>query len=189
LPWPAGPTPQSAPEGLTGFEFFAEFRTIIDYERRVLRFEPFDAPLPSGSRLPLVMDDHDLYVTAKVDGRPGLFRIDTGDGGSVTLFRTFAAALGLGAGAPQHQIAGGVGGGLAVTKTRLSSFQLGDETVGGVRADISRTNAGSFASRTLAGNLGAKLLHCFTLAIDFRARTLVLEKTAATKACLAASAG
>jgi hypothetical protein len=190
LPWASGSAHPNAPVGLTGFEFFAEFRATIDYERRLLRFEALDSPPPPGTRLRFSTDEHDIYVTAKVNGRPGLFRIDTGDGGTITLFRTFAAYAGLSSPAqPRHSIAGGVGGDLAVTSVRLTRFQLADETLEGIKADVSQTTAGSFASRTIAGNLGAKLLHCFTLSVDFQTRMLTLGKTATTKACLGALTG
>ena len=92
LPYPAlHPRSGMKVDGLIGFEFLSEYRTTFDYSRRTVSFSAFDKPEPDpGVTLPFVSDGHSIYVEAQVEGASGLFRIDTGDGGGMTLFKTFA---------------------------------------------------------------------------------------------------
>ena len=76
-------------DGLTGFEFFAEFRTTIDYQARTITFSRFDAPW-TGIRIPFYSDGHTLYIEGAVEGHSGVFGFDTGSGATITIFPEFA---------------------------------------------------------------------------------------------------
>lgn len=186
LPWPPKADGSYETEGSTGYEFISEFRTTIDYGAQTLSFSRFQDPLPrGGQKLRFLSDGHSPFVYATVNGRRGLFRVDTGDGDAVNLFKRFATRSGLDRLSGETVHRAGVGGEFVLKRVRIDRFEIGGAEVRDVAASISQTNAGSFSSRTLAGNLGGKLFRCFTLTIDYHARYLVLEQGPNTEACLA----
>lgn len=161
-------------DGLAGSEFLSEFQTTIDYPGRVIIFRPIGSPAPRGSRsLHYYSDGHNIYVEAIVGGVPGLFRVDKGDGGTITLFSNFAAAHGLFAREGQSStLSGGVGGHIPVRKVTSRSFSLAGFVLKNVPTDVSETKAGTFASRSIAGSLGAGLLSRFKVTFDYLAHSV-----------------
>jgi hypothetical protein len=183
LPWPSGP---GTPAGLSGHEFLAEFRTTIDYPKKTLTFEPFSSPLVAdGTKLPFYSDGFAIYVTAKINGAPGLFRVDTGDGRAVTLFKTFANKHNVVAQSGHVRSGLGFGGAIAFKKALLDEFTFGPSTLHRVATMVSQTKAGAFYSRTIAGNLGGSLFRCYRMTFDYRARLVVVTPGPSTSACLA----
>ena len=184
LPWPT--TAPDAPDGLTGHEFLSEVRTTLDYEARTLRFTAFGAPYPKESRkLRTLSDDIGIYVYATLNGHRGIYGVDTGDGGSVTVFKTFAEAHGLMQLPGETVKGGGIGGGYTAKKVRAREFDIAGFKVQDFPVNISLTTTGAFASKTRAGNLGAGVLRCFRLTFDYHDRVLALERQAGTDTCLA----
>ena len=174
VPWDARP----GPAGSVGFEFLAEFRTTIDYPAQTISFAEFGQPAPNdaGTRVPFYSDGHSIYIEAEVDGHHGLFRLDTGDGGTVTLFAAFAKRNDLYQGTGENVISGaGVGGEVRARKVTLSSFKLAGTDFRELPANLTQNKAGSFASRTLAGSLGGGVLHCYRITFDYPARFLTFQ--------------
>ena len=169
------PRPGLVLQGLTGFEFLAEFRTIIDYGRRTITFASADASFPTGKgSLPLRSDGHAIYIEAVVEGRRGWFRLDTGDSGTITLFKRFAKTNGFDAGAAIRTSPAEVGGALATRARTLRSLSVAGVTLHGVAAEISEQDVGAFGSGSVAGNIGAGLLSRFRVVIDFPAKRVIL---------------
>jgi hypothetical protein len=184
LPWPQGVNSAS---GLTGFEFFAQFRTTVDYQNRMLEFSSLDTPesVP-GKHLPFSTDGHHIFVSASVNGRAGLFDVDTGAGGAITLFAPFARRAGITvSSAAAHSSTGAVGGAVRMVSARVASFSISGKHLGNVRAKVSVMRSGVFASKSLAGNLGGGLLRCFKLTIDYRRRYIIFADQRDTGECLA----
>ncbi len=177
LPWDARPG-QPEPAGSVGFEFLAEFRTTIDYPAQTISFAEFGQPVPNdaGTTVPFYSDGHSIYIEAEVDGHHGLFRLDTGDGGTVTLFAAFAKRNDLYQGIGENVISGaGVGGKVRARKVTLSSFKLAGTDFRELPANVSQNKAGTFASRTLAGSLGGGVLRCYRITFDYPARFLTFQ--------------
>ena len=168
------PRPGLIIQGLTGFEFLSEFRTTIDYGHRTIEFTSFDEALPAGAALPFRTDGNSIFVEATVEGHRGWFRVDTGDGGSITLFKRFADTAGFGGDGERRVATGEVGGDLAYRDTAIRKVVLAGFSMTDVHAQVVDQDAGAFGSRTVAGNIGAGLLSRFRIVIDFRARRLVL---------------
>jgi len=181
LPYPAlHPRKGLSIAGLTGFEILAEFRVTIDYALRRMTLARFDAPAPHGVTVPFFSDGHSIYITASVNGAPGLFRLDTGDGGTVTLFGDFARAHHLCAGAGSADaLAGGVGGTLASRKIRMQNFRLAGQDFTDLPGELVDAKAGGFASHALAGNLGAGVFRRFRLSFDYHAHCVTFAPYAA----------
>lgn len=176
LPYPAlRPRAGLVVDGLTGYEFLSEFRITIDYTAREMVFAPFSEVPPAGKTIPFFSDGHSIYVEGSIEGVSGLFRLDTGDGGALTVFRSFAERHGLfRTGGHVTRQAGGVGGAISAREVS-GNFMLAGTGLRDVPISISDTSAGAFFSRTLAGNVGSAVLSRFTLTFDYRLRTLTLQ--------------
>jgi predicted metalloprotease with PDZ domain len=57
---------------------------------------------------------------------------------------------------------------------RIPSLKLGNLTVKSLIADLSLQTSGSFYDKTLAGNIGAEILHRFTLVMDYSGKKVYL---------------
>jgi predicted aspartyl protease len=164
-------------DSLVGFEFLSEFRTTIDYAKQTITFAQFEDPTElNGIRVPCASDGHNVYVEATVDGASGWFRLDTGDGGALSVFRKFADNHHLfQTGGVLRVSSGGVGGTLPTHEFRNQTFTLAGTTFTHVPVSVSDTRVGAFASRSIAGNLGAGILSRFRITFDYRAHTLTFS--------------
>jgi len=160
-------------DGLAGFEFLSEFRVTIDYAARTMTLARFTDPPPRGVTVPFFSDGHSIYVPASVNGATGLFRVDTGDGGTVTVFGNFARAHHLFEGEGTAVVAaGGVGGTLGTRKIHMRHFVLAGQDFTDLPGDVVDAKLGGFASRALAGNLGAGVFRRFAVSFDYHAHSV-----------------
>ena len=60
-------------------------------------------------------------------------------------------------------------------KVTLSHFKLAGADFRELPANLSQNRAGSFASRTLAGNIGGGVLRCYRITFDYPARFLTFQ--------------
>jgi len=175
--------------GLLGYEFLAHFVTTIDYRADTMTFRDRVPSDQKGVRLPFVSDGHAIAIMAKVDGKPALVRFDTGDGGTLTLFPAYIAASGLNAGTGAVAITGNGAGGQSKSRPgKLDQFSLAGVNFSNLRVDFSEMSHGAFASRHLAGNLGAGVIRCFRVTFDYPHHQLWLEPQLDTPGCAAAPA-
>jgi hypothetical protein len=172
--------------GLVGAEFLQAFRTSFDFVRLRMRLAPFSsaaAPAPGASVLPVFSDGEHAYVRAAIDGVSGIFLLDTGDSGDITIFRRFANAHHLFAGTGLPYLAvGGVGGHLAYHRYRARSFALGGATMHAPPVTLSDATAGSFASRSVAGNIGLRVIARYDITFDLRGARVTLAPNSAFSA-------
>jgi Aspartyl protease/PDZ domain len=167
--------------GLIGYELFRRFVVRVDYEHHELTLWSPAAGSRSiaGAKLPLIFNGRDCFITAAVDGKPGLFRVDTGDDGSLTLFGQFYLDH-----RPPLELPGlnsfqdGVGGSVATLLTRIQSLAIGPFTLQRPLTQLHFARAGAFASANIAGNLGVQILRNFVLTFDYPDQALYLSKSA-----------
>ena len=180
-PFPPGPRT----DGLTGYEFLAEFRTTIDYAAKTLTFSRFGQPwIRKGVRLPYYSDHNLIYVEARIGTAKGLFRLDSGDGGTITVFPNYARQHGLEGGqGSDRPVGGGFGGGVVGRDATLPSFTFAGLRFGNLPATFSQNKAGGFAPRSIAGNLGAGVLQCFRITIDRNAQSIEFEPLPPNPSC------
>ena len=173
---PAKPGAPPNPVGFTGFEFFAEYVTTIDYPTRQLHFATSMPKSRGGLTVPFYNDGSHIYVKGKIDGVEGLFGLDTGDGGTVMIFPDFASRGGLDQGDADVAISGGgAGGDVKASPGVVKRFSLGGLSFDQLPVDFSHQKAGAFASKSLAGNLGGGVLQCYSITIDFPHHLLLLD--------------
>ena len=167
--------------GLVGAEFLQSFRTTFDFIGKHATFARFGAPAaaPGGAVLPLLSDGQHAYVEASIDGVRGYYLLDTGDSGDITVFRRFADAHGLFKGRGLHYVsAGGIGGHLAYDRYRARAFTLAGAIMSDPPVTISEANAGAFASRSIAGNIGLRVIARYNITFDFRHARVALTPNA-----------
>ena len=183
-PWP--PTKGKPPEvaGATGFEFFAEYVTTIDYPGNRLIFARSLPKAPGAVRVRFYNDGFHMYVPATIDGVEGLFGLDTGDGSTVTIFPTFAARHRIqGASGEVASSGAGLGGDVKSQPGVLKRFSLGGLNFDQLPVNFSHNKGGAFASKTLAGNLGGGVLRCYRITIDFPHHLLLFDPAPTSPTC------
>lgn len=165
--------------GLIGYELLRRFTTRIDYDRQQLTFTAAGSLRNSSGAdvLPLSFDGRTPLVHASANGIDGVFMMDTGDSGELTVFEPFAKA---------HRIAldgkvsashsGGVGGIIENRSGHLASFALGPHALLDPPATFSAPKTGVFASELLAGNIGQGILSRYVMTLDYESRRMQLQR-------------
>lgn len=169
-------------EMIVGFEILKRFVTRIDYVARTLTFTPAGAFTYRGSgvAVPLLFDDTTPRVRGSLDGLPGLFQIDTGSAGSLTLTSPFIAANDL---RHKYKVVGnvvtgrGVGGYSRSDLARGGTLMLGTVAVSNPVLELSTDARGAFASREYAANVGNDVLRRFIITFDYARRVMYMERT------------
>lgn len=167
-------------QGLIGSEMLSNFKTTVDYAARTIAFAPFDASASqSPQTVPFYTDGAHAYIPASIDGVSGYFGIDTGDGGGLTVFRQFAAQQGLftSEGIP-FVSGGGVGGHIPGATYRAKTLTIGATTLQAPIVQVTQAAAGAFASKSIAGNIGARILARFTVTFDYAHSTMTFVPNA-----------
>ncbi|WP_158628830.1 aspartyl protease family protein [Dyella choica] len=165
--------------GLIGYELLRRFVTRIDYDHHTLGFTAIQAfqAVPEQASLPLVFNERTPQLKAKVDGVPGVFSLDSGDSGGLTVFEPFAKAHGIGKRGPViASQARGAGGKIGLSEAYVDSLALGPFVISHPLTSFAAPAKGVFASSVLAGNIGYDVLSRFVLTFDYEHRRLYLEQ-------------
>jgi len=167
-------------QGLVGAELLANFKTTVDYAAKTIAFAPFDAAASSSAQtIPFFTDGQHAYIRATIDDVTGFFLIDTGDNGGISVFRQFATAHGLYPGPGDPFVSpGGVGGELPDALYRGKTLTIAGTTLNAPVVDVPAALAGQFASKSIAGNMGAGILARFTVTFDYAHRTVTFVPNA-----------
>ncbi|GAA0682740.1 aspartyl protease family protein [Dyella marensis] len=166
--------------GILGLEIFERFAVTFDYDKNQLVLQAYDRgdapPAEHGERLPVTFTYDMPLVDASLDGKQGVFGIDTGNGGLTLLFPQWAARNGIAAhyehGAPAPT--GGVGGLFTAHFAHAQGLQLGTQKLDNVVAMLTRADAGATGNPTEAGNIGQDILSRFNVHFDYRRAEMVL---------------
>jgi len=169
--------------GVIGYELFKRFPVKLDYERsRATFYDPAKFRYAgTGARLPILFRGTNPQARGRVDGVDGVFHIDTGSRGSLTLTLPFVEANELKAkyGAKLESISGaGVSGHVRALLARATTLQLGEITVTKPVTLLSLQSRGALADPDLAGNVGFGILRQFNITFDYRNNVLYFEKNA-----------
>jgi predicted aspartyl protease len=152
---------------------------IIGYDvlaRCVVEIEPAAAHIAlhsSGDGLPgpwsdLVLHHNHVCVSARFEGHEGLFRLDTGAGGTVTFHAPAVDALGLLEGRELLETRnGGVGGSARALTGSLAWFELAGHRFDAPTVEFSQATRGAFVDPYLAGNLGQTFLSAYRIVLDY----------------------
>jgi hypothetical protein len=166
--------------GILGLEVFERFAVTFDYDKHQLVLQPYDrgdapAAVP-GERIALTFTDDMPLAEASLDGKRGVFGIDTGNSGLTLVFPQWATRNGIAAhyegGAPAPT--GGVGGLFTAHFAHARSLQLGGQRLDNVVGMLTRADAGATGNPSEAGNIGQDVLSRFNVHFDYRRAEMVL---------------
>ncbi len=165
--------------GIIGYDVLRRSVVEIDLAASRMRIhDPRSFVLQDGKWLALRFQDNHPIVAGRVEGRPGLFRIDLGASGgahgNVVFHSPAVRDLGLldGRATESAQL-----GAMNVEIGTISSFELDGERFGPVPVVFGVDESGIFADRFTTGSIGADLLQEFTIVFDYgNARVALARK-------------
>ena len=170
--------------GIIGYDFINEFVTEIDYEGKTLSFsDPRTYRYQGrGDLVPLVMNENTPRIRARVhlSGAPsieGLFEIDTGSDGALTINSPFIKKHGLLSllRVKADSIHRGAGGESKGVDARLRRIEIGRYGITDPLVTFSEATEGSRAAEDNDGPLGNEILRRFRVVLDYSRRRLRLE--------------
>jgi hypothetical protein len=90
-----GPRPPKA--GWLGLEFFERFAVTFDPTKRMMTLRPLNEPrpAPAGTKIPLIFDEDSPLTACRIERRPGVCMLDTGNAGATIIANVWAARAGL----------------------------------------------------------------------------------------------
>ncbi len=168
--------------GVLGAELFRRVVVKLDYVRlRATLHDPAryryagrgtTLAIPAGARTP--------RIEGRVDGASGIFRVDTGNRGSLTLAQAFAAASGI---ADRHHgieavNGASVAGPVRARLARSASLTLGNIDIAGPITAIVASDSGALADSDVAGSIGNGILRRFDVVFDLPHHALHLDRNA-----------
>jgi hypothetical protein len=166
------------PDLILGYSLFAAAAVRVDYEKSKIVFAKSADGLhtPEAVALPIQYWEGKPMVEFEIDGQRGLVELDTGNAGSLTLFKRWASAHGLPrANEKTQEMRYLSGAGTEETSTlwfRPAKVQMGPIVLERPLADV----ADPPSAPNLAGILGNEAFaRCSALVFDMRQRTLWLE--------------
>ncbi|MFO1304915.1 MAG: aspartyl protease family protein [Burkholderiales bacterium] len=168
--------------GVIGYEIFARMPVKLDYERsRATLFDPAGFKYAgTGVRVPLEMRGTQAGVRGRVDGIPGLFLVNTGNRGSLTLSQAFADDNKLRERLSSRVVAvvgASVGGPLTATLARVHRLDLGDLAIDDPVTMLSLRDAAALAERDVAGSVGNGILMRYAVTFDVPGNAIYFETT------------
>ncbi|HEY4092352.1 MAG TPA: aspartyl protease family protein [Luteibacter sp.] len=166
--------------GILGLEVFERFAVTFNYDHGQLLLAPFDLASPpagAGQAVPLRFTSDMPVVEGALDGKPGVFGIDTGNSGYLLVFPQWMERNGL---IERYRKgyalagSGGVGGSFVSRISPLREFDIGAVSVRGHLAQLTPPDAGATANVSEAGNVGQDVLSRFRVGVDYRRGMLYL---------------
>lgn len=169
--------------GILGLELFERFAVILDFDKKEMTLQTFATyTSPTGAHAtPIRFTDDMPLIEATLDGRRGIFGVDTGNSGPLMLFPQWAARHGLGAyylaGVPTSN--GGQGGQFTthsafIRSLRIAGLDVPADEVG----ELTPEHAGSTSNPSEAGNLGLPVWKHFLVEFNYRRGEMYLKPRA-----------
>jgi hypothetical protein len=169
--------------GFIGYELLAQLAVRLDYDNRTLTLRPgsdfrYDG---KGVRVPLLFRDKTPAVSAVADGISGLFVIDTGSTGALSLRREFVEDHGLMARHPSALRIKSVGasGAFETILTRLDAFEVAESRIDRPASRFASIEKEELAFTDIDGSMGYEILRQFIITFDYRRREVWFERSSA----------
>ena len=179
-------------DGIIGYECFLPAVYEVDFVgERVTIYDPKTYQLPASAATqpatqpasqpmspwqPITMYDRRPCTPASIEGHePGLFLIDSGATGFVTVHGPAVKKLKLLEGRDTSVTGfGGVGGIRAARSGKLNSFSIAARNLTGVPAMFSQAEEGALADEAVQGIVGTQLLERFRVIVDYQGKRVAL---------------
>jgi hypothetical protein len=165
--------------GVLGLEWFVRMPIRIDYARsRITFYDPAQWKGGSGTKVAIARRGRLPQVKGTLDGIEGMFEIDTGSRGSLTLTPAFAAKNDMDKKlAPKNAAITGAGlaGPVRASLARAKSLKLGTVDVANPIVALPKVE-GEPAKTEVAGNVGFALMRQFAVTYDLPNDVLYFER-------------
>lgn len=164
--------PVLACDGLVGYSFLRHFASTFDYDQNQLTFHDatrFKAPADATATELKIAMNHP-HVKGEIAGESGWFLLDTGNGGSASLYPWFIEKVGLIEkwSASEPRITGkGVGGFVTGRVAKGDPFEMAGQTLPGGPVNLVTAAEGVFAGKENLANIGAEHLRRFVFTLDY----------------------
>jgi len=171
--------PRAPLAGLLGLEIFERFHVRIDYPHRTLTLRKLqDGYRGAGTPVPITFDDDMPLVDGRLDGRPGVIALDTGNSGSSVIQGVWARREGVAERLRQgiETVSYGAGGASTNWAGRLQTLEIGGQVLQRPIVRLAEDRAGAFSSRTEAANIGTDVLRFFVIDTDYRAGVIWFDR-------------
>lgn len=159
----------------------------VDFDRQVLTLTLTTSFVPpqAATRISLVTNPvrpkGGPFVAGKINGIQGLFLIDSGANGGVTLNSPFVSEhhlLDTTLGASNVAVGRGNGGPTRSVRAGDLPFSLGNISFGSVPTNLSLQKSGVLADAAYSGLIGTRALERYNLTLDYADKALYLEPRA-----------
>ncbi|HTU82595.1 MAG TPA: pepsin/retropepsin-like aspartic protease family protein [Candidatus Acidoferrales bacterium] len=168
-------------DGVLGYPLFAAAEARIDPEARTLEIARPGTLKPKGAAVPVDTDRELPEAIASVDGVDGRFLLDTGNSNELLIFHHFVSAH---PGVITYQNRrnvfapnSGVGGSSAAVPAMIGELRIGPFRLFNRYTDVMLADAGAFADRNDAGNIGFATLRNFVCTFDLADDAVYLDPT------------
>lgn len=169
--------------GILGYDFIKEFVVEIDYQSKTISlFDPQTYHYAGRGEMIPLMIKRTPFVHAKIapEGQQpveGLFEIDTGSDGTLSVATAFVKKHGLLKAAKQQLKSQerGAGGKSENVEVRLASLQLGSFVLQSPVVNLSQATTGALTNTDNDGPLGNEVLRRFKVTFDYSRGRMMLE--------------
>lgn len=162
--------------GIIGYGLLSSVIAEVDLSTPAISLHDpaiFTLPPERGSWQELILEARIPCVRARCETHEGLFRLDTGADGHVTIHEPTIKKWNMLEGREVKDAKlGGVGGFVAAKSGTLSTFHLGNVDHHEVPAMFALEAKGSFADAAKDGNIGTALLKHYVLILDYTQRRI-----------------
>ena len=169
--------------GFIGYGLLKRFAVRLNYQDGTLTLKPGSDfhYVGSGIGVPLTLAGKTPAVPSTADGISGMFMVDTGSSGALTLRRAFATDNGLDARHPSaiHIKSLGASGPFEAILTRLDSFGVAESRIDRPATRYASSDTAGFPFTDVDGSIGYEILRQFVTTFDYPHRTLWFERSSA----------
>ena len=163
--------------GILGLELFERLAVRLDYAARTLTLRTFAQAAREtrrGTPVPIYFDDDSPLLDGRIEGKPGLIALDTGNSGSTVVQAVWAKRNDLADTLKRgfETVSYGAGGESRNWASRLGRLEIGGQVLEHQIGRYAEDSAGSFSSITEAANVGTDVLANFALDFDYRHGTI-----------------
>ena len=165
--------------GVLGLEWFVRMPIRIDYARsRITFYDPAQFKSGSGTKVQVAQRGRLPQVKGTIDGIEGMFEIDTGSRGSLTLTPSFVAKNDFEKKLAPRNVAitgAGIAGPVRASLARAKSLKLGAVDVPNPIVALPKVE-GDAGKAEVAGNVGFALMRQFAVTYDLPNDALYFER-------------
>lgn len=166
--------------GIIGYGVFHRCVVELDMDKNsIALFDPkeYDQTHMKSHWQKLYQSARVACIEAEFEGHKGIFKLDTGASGTVSIHAPTVEKFKLLEGRDtQDTYAGGVGGNVSAKKGKLQYFELGGHRTNDVEVTFATATKGAFNSSDTLGNIGGDLLKPFKIVFDYQNKRIALIK-------------